>query len=80
MYPTVDESRARYLTGLHVRLARAEYRDRIVRFAEQARNLFSGVRKVFSDAVDEADYRSFWAEFQSILERGKTPSSTLSGE
>ena len=73
-YDSVDETQTLRFPGLAVELERDEYCREVVAFAEQAKQLFVGVEKVFEDGLFEDDfdrqqYEEFWAEYDQRLTR-----------
>jgi hypothetical protein len=64
-----DDAEA-YLTrfpGLSVDVPEEIYRQRIVAFAEKAKEPFNGVTKTFTDDFDRREYEKFWAEYDLLL-------------
>ena len=43
------------------------YKSQIVRFAEKAKELFSGTKKRFADDWERSMYDKFWAEYDQLL-------------
>lgn len=68
-YDTVNEDEAIQFPGLAIGIESGEYRLNVLRFARQARTLFVGVEKRFSDDFDASQYREFWQEYEGILTR-----------
>ena len=66
-YDTTNERMAVRFPGLGVELPAADYRSEVLRFALNARGLFSGAIKHFADDFDAEQYETFWTEFDRIL-------------
>jgi hypothetical protein len=53
--------------GLVVTTPKDDYRDQIVAFALGAKELFRGVEKTITDSFDQAQYDTFWQEYDRLL-------------
>jgi hypothetical protein len=68
-YDTVNEDEAVHFPGLFVEIQFLDYRQEVLRFARQARELFLGLEKRFSDDFDTLQFREFWQEYESVFAR-----------
>ncbi|HZI20164.1 MAG TPA: hypothetical protein VEY09_16385 [Pyrinomonadaceae bacterium] len=55
--------------NLDVEMTEEEYRREIVAFAKEAKLLFTGVTKVFTDEYGQKEYEDFWEEYDRLLNR-----------
>lgn len=59
----------REFPGLSVDLAEDEYRRRIVAFAQEAKEPFTGIEKVIDEDWERDTYGKFWREYNARLDR-----------
>src|SRR5436190_21575034 len=70
-YDTTSESDAVHFPDLAVEVPDEQYRQQIVKFADEAKTLFDGITKTFYDDEDRERYEEFWAEFETLLSRAR---------
>jgi hypothetical protein len=68
-YDTTNEAEGVRFPDLSVELDEEDYRREIVSFAKEAKRLFSGVTKRFSDDLDRDQFEAFWSEYEQLLVR-----------
>jgi hypothetical protein len=57
-----------YYTGLELKLSKKEYKNQILSFAIQAKNLFNNSKeKRITDDFDKEMYEDFWNEYNQLL-------------
>jgi hypothetical protein len=64
---TTNEAEAVSFPGLAVEMDEMDYRRAVTRFAEQVRQLFAGIPKIFDEDGDRRQYEQFWQEFDRLL-------------
>jgi hypothetical protein len=73
---TNPESGSIYYPGLKVKLSKDEYKNQVVQFAIQAKNLFNTSKeKRISDDFDREMYEDFWNEYNRLLKNNLLSSS-----
>jgi hypothetical protein len=71
-YDTTTENDAILFPKLEAVVSFSNYRSEIIKFANDAKDLFIGTRKKFTDAWDRQQYQRFWHEYDSHLEKWQT--------
>lgn len=54
-------------SNLFIEISDEEYRQNILVFAKEAKQLFTGVKKVFTDDFEREEYENFWKEYDRLL-------------
>lgn len=68
-YETTIERDAVHFKDMQVKVPLEDYRKEIVDFAKEAKALFSGIKKTFSDDYSRKQYESFWSEYNCLFEQ-----------
>lgn len=68
-YDGTGELEVERFSGLMAEMPDEEYRREIIAFANEAKQLFAGVRKIFADEFDRQQYEKFWDEYTRLLNR-----------
>jgi hypothetical protein len=68
-YPETNKSKAKWYSGLTVKMSATEYRDQVCRFACQAKELFHGITKRPAEDFDKQQHEDFWNEYNELLNR-----------
>ena len=66
-YDSTGEADVVTFPSLNVEMSKEEYRREIVAFAVEAKRLFTGITKVFSDEYDRQEHEDFWEEYNRLL-------------
>ena len=54
--------------NLVVEMSEDEYRREVVAWAKEAKQLFAGATKIFTDEFDRQQYEDFWREYNRLLD------------
>jgi hypothetical protein len=68
-YDTTDENNAIRFNDLSVVLSECQYRQEVVKFAGESKELFRGIEKKIDDEFDREQYVEFWEEYDQLLGR-----------
>lgn len=68
-YDTTNVACVVTFPDLAAEIEETTYRAIVARFAREAKQLFAGVKKVIHDEWDRTQYKQFWEEYDSLLER-----------
>ena len=68
-FDTTSEAEVVAFPGLDIEISESEYRDVVVQFARQAKELFVGISKSMDCDWVQQQYEQFWQEYDSLLEK-----------